>query len=174
MENKIFEESYLYLYYICNSKTIKICPNQHADLLRFLFTEDSLKIEKGVELVLHFFDKKFSFIIWHKLAKFHNLNRLCLLLKCSVKCVSCFILTHLMTSRHLNIWKVKIWLSQERFRSEVKIFFLFSQVLSFWLKKQTSKNIVITTFTRKLQHYFQMKKRAKEGDFDRLFTFMSL
>ena len=122
MENKIFEESYLYLYYICNSKTIKICPNQHADLLRFLFTEDSLKIEKGVELVLHFFDKKFSFIIWHNLAKFHNLNRLCLLLKCSVKCVSCFMLTHLMTSRHLNIWKVKIDYLKEgkNFPSEIK------------------------------------------------------
>ena len=39
---------------MCNSKTIKICPNQHADLLRFLFTEDSLKIEKGVELVYIF------------------------------------------------------------------------------------------------------------------------
>ena len=33
------------------SKAIKIGPNQHADLLRFLFTEDSLKIKKGLELV---------------------------------------------------------------------------------------------------------------------------
>ena len=32
------------------SKVIKISPNQHADLLRFLFTEDSLKIKKGLEL----------------------------------------------------------------------------------------------------------------------------
>ena len=30
--------------YICNSKAIKTSPNQHDDLLRFLFTEDSLKI----------------------------------------------------------------------------------------------------------------------------------
>ena len=34
-----------------NSKTIKICQNQHAHLLKFLFTDDSLKIEKGLELV---------------------------------------------------------------------------------------------------------------------------
>ena len=44
-----FEVSYLYQ--ICNSKTIKICPNRHADLLRFLFTEDSLKTRKGLELI---------------------------------------------------------------------------------------------------------------------------
>ena len=36
---------------MCISKTIKIYPNQHADLLRFLFTEDFLKIKKGLELV---------------------------------------------------------------------------------------------------------------------------
>ena len=48
------------LYYICNSKTIKICPNQHADLLRFLFTEDSLKIKYGLELVSwSYFSKNF-------------------------------------------------------------------------------------------------------------------
>ena len=28
-----------------------ICPNQHADFLRLLFTEHSLKIEKSLELV---------------------------------------------------------------------------------------------------------------------------
>ena len=33
------------------SKTMKICPNQHTDLLRFLFIEDSLKTKKGLELV---------------------------------------------------------------------------------------------------------------------------
>ena len=26
----------------------KICPNQHAELLKFYFTEDSLKIKKGL------------------------------------------------------------------------------------------------------------------------------
>ena len=36
---------------MCNSKAIEISPNQHADLLRFLFIEDSLKITEGLELV---------------------------------------------------------------------------------------------------------------------------
>ena len=36
---------------MCNTKAIEICPNQHADLLEILFTEDSLKIKKGLELV---------------------------------------------------------------------------------------------------------------------------
>ena len=49
LENEVFESSYLY--WICNSKAIEICPNQHADLLRIDFTEDSLKIKKGPELV---------------------------------------------------------------------------------------------------------------------------
>ena len=44
LENEIFETSYLC--YICISKAIKICPNQHMDLLISHFTEDSLKIEK--------------------------------------------------------------------------------------------------------------------------------
>ena len=45
-----------------NSKAIKISPNQHAGLLRFLFTEHSLKIKKGRELVSrpHF---SYSFLI---------------------------------------------------------------------------------------------------------------
>ena len=34
-----------------NTKTIKIYRNQHVDLLRFIFIEDSLKIKKGLELV---------------------------------------------------------------------------------------------------------------------------
>ena len=55
-----------------NSKTIKICPNQLADHLRFLSTEDSLKIKKGLELFfLKFFDKKFYFAILHMLVNFH-------------------------------------------------------------------------------------------------------
>ena len=36
---------------MCNSKAVEICPNRHADLLRFLFTEDYLKIKKGLKLV---------------------------------------------------------------------------------------------------------------------------
>ena len=52
-----------------HSKAIKICPNQHTDLLKFLFTGDSFKIKKDLELVSrqHFLNKilikKFSFVI---------------------------------------------------------------------------------------------------------------
>ena len=57
-------------------KLIKICSSQRIDLLRFHFTEDSLKIEKGLEIVstffTEFFDKDFSFVILHKLVKFHH------------------------------------------------------------------------------------------------------
>ena len=76
MENEIFEASYLYQ--VCNSKAMEICPNQHADLLRFPFTEDYLKIQKGQELVSrphfskNFLIKTFYFVILHKLAKFHH------------------------------------------------------------------------------------------------------
>ena len=41
IENESFEARYLN--WIRNSKVIKIFPDQHADLLRCLFTEDSLK-----------------------------------------------------------------------------------------------------------------------------------
>ena len=51
----------------------------YAELLRFLFTEDSLKIKKSLELTsfqatffTEFFDEKFHFVILHKLAKFHH------------------------------------------------------------------------------------------------------
>ena len=40
-----------YIRYICNSKSIKICPNQHAKFHRIFFTKVSLKIKKGLELV---------------------------------------------------------------------------------------------------------------------------
>ena len=46
LENGIFEA--IYYYQICNSKTIKISPNQHAGLLKFFFTEDPLKVQKSV------------------------------------------------------------------------------------------------------------------------------
>ena len=37
--------------YVIAKLSIEICSNQHADLLRTVFTEDSLKIKKGLELV---------------------------------------------------------------------------------------------------------------------------
>ena len=49
LENETFKVSYLY--WICNGKAFEICPNQHADPLRIVFTEDSLKIEKGLGVV---------------------------------------------------------------------------------------------------------------------------
>ena len=72
---KISEASYLYQIY--NSKAITICPNQHSDLLRFLFTDYSLKIKKAWNQLLGhifhtiFFYQKFYVLILHKLAKFH-------------------------------------------------------------------------------------------------------
>ena len=71
---------------------MKICPNQHTDLLRLLFTEDSLKIKKDLELVSG-----------------PNLLNITQPVQLSspdcvyfpsyrIKCVSCFMLRHLMTS----------------------------------------------------------------------------
>ena len=48
MENEVFEAIYLYYIIKFNIIAIKISPDQHAGLLRFLFTEDSLKIKKGL------------------------------------------------------------------------------------------------------------------------------
>ena len=75
MENRTFEATSLCC--ICNSKTVKTCPSQHAHLLRFHFTEDSFKIKKGfvtcfqATFFAEFFDKNYSFIILYKPAKFH-------------------------------------------------------------------------------------------------------
>ena len=84
---------------------------KHADFLRFLFTEDSFKIEKDLELVsrryfpcnflIKFFFRSFTWTSqisspdWVYFPSY------------LAKCVSCFMLKHLMTSWHLNIWKVK-------------------------------------------------------------------
>ena len=62
---------------IGSRKAIKICPKQHAVLLRILFTGDSVKIKKGLGLVsrphfsYNFFIKKNYFVILHRLAKFY-------------------------------------------------------------------------------------------------------
>ena len=64
-------------------------------------------------------------------------------------CVSCFMLRHLMTSWHLNIWKFKIWLSQEQkelLKWNKKHFSLFHKCSFLDIKKQTSKNLADTTF----------------------------
>ena len=66
-----------------------------------------------------------------------------------VKYVLSLMLGYLMISLHLNIWKVKIWLSQEwekLSKWNKKICFLVSQVPSFRLTKQTCKNVTDTNF----------------------------
>ena len=141
---KFFEVSCLY--YICMNKGIKRCPNQHAELLKFLFREYSLIIKKGLELVSrsHF---SYNFLIKIFLLYYHinwsnSLPDCVYFPRCSVKCVLCFMLGHFMTSC-LNIWKVKVWLSQEQKELLNETFFLISQVLSF---TKTSKNVTNTTF----------------------------
>ena len=58
------------------------------------------------------FNKKFSSVIIHKLARFHY--QTVYSPSYSVKCVFYPMLRHLMMSWNLNIWKVKIWLPQEQ------------------------------------------------------------
>ena len=54
-----------------------MCPNQHADLHRIYFTENSLKIKKGsgtsfqATFFIEFLDENFYFVILYKLAKFY-------------------------------------------------------------------------------------------------------
>ena len=128
MAIEIFEASYLY--YISNSKSIKICPNQHADLHRIFFTEDFLKIKKGpgtsfqATFFVEFFNKKNYFVILHKLAKFHYQTAFpSQVIQQYVFRVSC-----------LGIWwRHDIWISkmlkvdylknEKSFRSEIKSIF---------------------------------------------------
>ena len=150
LENDIFEATCLYD--ICNSKNIKICQNHHAHLLRFLFTGDSFKLkELGTSFqaifFIKFFDQNLSFVILHKLTKFHYQTVFTFqVIQQNVFHVSC-----------LGVWwRHDIWISEKKnfdylkneksFRSEIKNIFTFSQVLCFRLTKQTSKNVVDTAF----------------------------
>ena len=63
--------------------------------LRFLFTEDSFKIRKDRELVLF---RSFPFLVVYEPAKSHYQFRF--------KCIFCFIVRHLMTSRNLKLWRL--------------------------------------------------------------------
>ena len=99
-----------------------------------------------VAVCAEYFENIFSFVIWHKLVKFYKQTAYfpCFL----VTCISCFMLRHLI-SWNLNFWNSKIWFSWERkecLKWKKKTFFLVSQVLSFRLEKDTSKNIAQTTF----------------------------
>ena len=131
---------------MCNSKTIQICSNQYADILRFLFIDDIWKIEKGLELVSRqHFSNNFLIkaIITLTIQIFTSVKSYL------VKCVSCFMLRHLMTSWHLNIWKLKIWLSQElkELSKWNKKHFSWLHKCSHLDLKQASKNVVDKTFT---------------------------
>ena len=73
------------------------------------------------------------------------ITKLCLLSKSSysVKYISCFMLRHFMTPWHLNIWKVKIWLSQEQkelLKWKSQTFYLVSQVFSFTSFQKCSRS----------------------------------
>ena len=104
---------------MCNSKTIRICRNHHVDFLRFLFTVCSLKIKRvwnycpSHTFFIEFFIFYLFFCNITKTAQI-SLPDFAYFLSYSVKSVSCFTLRYLMTSKNLNIWKVKFWLSQER------------------------------------------------------------
>ena len=71
---------------------------------------------------------------------------------------------HLLTSWHLNIWKDKIWLSQElkELSKWSKNNFSLFHKCSLWLTKQTNTNIEDKTFRRTLQPNFRWKKVLKK------------
>ena len=125
---------------------------------------NSLETRKGLELVFRLqFLYNFMmelFLLEYDINWPNFMNRVRLLPKYSVKCISCFMLRCLMRSWNLKIWNSKIWFSPERkellkwnkkhltgdkkhLTGGKKVW----QVLSFRLKKQTSKNVAGTTFS---------------------------
>ena len=90
------------LYWICKRNTVKICQNQHADFLRFLFRQIPLKIKKDKELVprSHFFGIIFDVIFF---CNFTCTGRISLIdyvyfISYSVQCTSSFMAKHLLKS----------------------------------------------------------------------------
>ena len=141
MENDILETSWLY--YICNSKTIKIYQNQHADFQHaFLFTEDSLKIRKGLKLVsrpyfsfLFFFLIKI-FLLWYDMNLPTFITKLSLLSK---------LFSNILIVSSLEIW----WRHENNNSGTLKLGSLKCnkksicpsfKIFSFTIKKQNSKN----------------------------------
>ena len=86
--------------------------------------EDYLKIKMDLELIPRPHIQNF-FFLWYYINWPNFITRLCLFPKL-LKCVSCFKLGNLIRSWYLNIWKVKVWLSQEQ------------KELSKWNKKHSS------------------------------------
>ena len=90
---------------------------------------------------IEFFDKKFSFIMLHKLVKFHYQNVFTRLSKLFSK--MCLVFNAWAWCHNIWISGVKIWLSQEQkgvLKWNKKHFSLFHSAL-FKLTKQTSKNV---------------------------------
>ena len=92
-------------------------PKSACTPLQIPYYRGFFKNEKGAgssfqaTFFIEFFDKKF-FCNITKTGKISSPD--CLYFSIySVKFVLCFILRRFMTTWHLNIWKVKIWLSQE-------------------------------------------------------------
>ena len=119
----------------------KLRPDQLAQLLRFLFTEDSLEIKKGFAFVIEFFIKNLPL---HYCINWPNfITRLCLLPKLIIKmCLLCVSRHNIRISEKLKFDCLK----KRALEVKKKTFFLVSQVLSFRLSKKTSKNVPDTTF----------------------------
>ena len=84
--------------------------------------------------------------MFHKLAKFHCqavfasqvINKMCFVFHAQA-------FDDIMTFEYLKL-KFDYVKNEKSFQSEIKTFFLVSQVLSFTHTKQTSKNVADTTF----------------------------
>ena len=125
------ENETTYVYQICISRTIKISSNQHIGLLRFLFTENSLKIKKGLELVPrpHFSYNFFINFFWwmlHKLGKFHDHTVFTSqVIPYNMFRVSCLCFDDAMTFKYLESWNLIISRTKRAF--EMKHFSLFQK-----------------------------------------------
>ena len=93
---KFFEEAD-YSGYVA-AKLPKICQNQHAYIFRFLFTEDSLKIQMALLARPHFCRVFFYKKTFCNITTTDQMSlRYCVYFEsCSVKCISSFIQKHLI------------------------------------------------------------------------------
>ena len=124
-------------------------------------------IKKDLELVsrshfpYNFFIKCFLFFYYINWSNF--ITRLCLCPRFLRKMHLCFMLKHLMTSWHLNIWKVKIWLSweqEELSKWNKKRFALFEKCFHLNLKKKPAK----LQLTQALSHNFGDEENCNEAN----------
>ena len=93
------------------------------------------------------FDKEFSFVSLHKLAKFHYQTVFTFkLFSKEFLMFHAWVFDDLMTFEYLESQNLIISRMKRAFEVKEKIFFLVSQLLSFKLAKQTSKNVAATPF----------------------------